>query len=75
MYKISTIQPSKPLAGRLIIGNFGKIWSLWAILFWPKPMPLTVMMRVSRDFKLPYKPYIQRRDGSAKGDWDDGMTI
>ena len=21
------------------------------------------------------KPYIQRRDGSAKGDWDVGMTI
>jgi len=26
-------------------------------------------------FKVKLKPYIQRRDGSAKGDWDVGITI
>ncbi len=26
-------------------------------------------------FKLKLKPYIQRSDGSAKGDWDVGITI
>jgi uncharacterized LabA/DUF88 family protein len=26
-------------------------------------------------FRLKLKPYIQRRDGSAKGDWDVGITI
>jgi len=26
-------------------------------------------------FELKLKPYIQRRDGSAKGDWDVGITI
>lgn len=26
-------------------------------------------------FKIKLKPYIQRRDGSAKGDWDVGITI
>lgn len=26
-------------------------------------------------FELKLKPYIQRRDGSAKGDWDVGITL
>ncbi len=26
-------------------------------------------------FKVKLKPYIQRQDGSAKGDWDVGITI
>jgi uncharacterized LabA/DUF88 family protein len=26
-------------------------------------------------FRVKLKPYIQRRDGSAKGDWDVGITI
>ena len=26
-------------------------------------------------FEVKLKPYIQRRDGSAKGDWDVGITI
>lgn len=26
-------------------------------------------------FKLKLKPFIQRRDGSAKGDWDVGITL
>jgi len=26
-------------------------------------------------FEIKLKPYIQRRDGSAKGDWDVGITI
>ncbi len=26
-------------------------------------------------FNIKLKPYIQRRDGSAKGDWDVGITI
>lgn len=26
-------------------------------------------------FELKLKPYIQRKDGSAKGDWDVGITI
>ena len=26
-------------------------------------------------FNVKLKPYIQRRDGSAKGDWDVGITI
>jgi len=26
-------------------------------------------------FEVKLKPYIQRRDGSAKGDWDVGLTI
>jgi uncharacterized LabA/DUF88 family protein len=26
-------------------------------------------------FQIKLKPYIQRRDGSAKGDWDVGITI
>ena len=26
-------------------------------------------------FKIKLKPYIQRSDGSSKGDWDVGMTI
>jgi len=26
-------------------------------------------------FKVKLKPYIQRSDGSAKGDWDVGITI
>ena len=26
-------------------------------------------------FKVKLKPYIQRKDGSAKGDWDVGITI
>lgn len=26
-------------------------------------------------FKIKLKPFIQRRDGSAKGDWDVGITI
>ena len=26
-------------------------------------------------FQVKLKPYIQRRDGSAKGDWDVGITI
>jgi uncharacterized LabA/DUF88 family protein len=26
-------------------------------------------------FKVKLKPYIQRRDGSAKGDWDVGITL
>jgi len=26
-------------------------------------------------FSIKLKPYIQRRDGSAKGDWDVGITI
>ncbi len=26
-------------------------------------------------FTVRLKPYIQRRDGSAKGDWDVGITI
>ena len=26
-------------------------------------------------FEVKLKPYIQRRDGSSKGDWDVGITI
>ncbi|MCV5233067.1 NYN domain-containing protein, partial [Escherichia coli] len=26
-------------------------------------------------FEVMLKPYIQRRDGSAKGDWDVGITL
>ena len=26
-------------------------------------------------FEVKLKPYIQRSDGSAKGDWDDGITL
>ena len=26
-------------------------------------------------FEIKLKPYIQRRDGSAKGDWDVGITL
>ena len=26
-------------------------------------------------FEVKLKPYIQRRDGSAKGDWDVGITL
>lgn len=26
-------------------------------------------------FKVKLKPFIQRKDGSAKGDWDVGITI
>ena len=26
-------------------------------------------------FNVKLKPYIQRKDGSAKGDWDVGITI
>ncbi|TNC91587.1 MAG: hypothetical protein CSH36_08895 [Thalassolituus sp.] len=33
--------------------------------------------RILKDigFHVRLKPYIQRRDGSAKGDWDVGITI
>ena len=32
-----------------------------------------ILRRIGFDIKL--KPYIQRSDGSAKGDWDVGLTI
>jgi len=40
----------------------------------PKQMQFQqILQRIGFEIKL--KPYIQRRDGSAKGDWDVGITI
>jgi len=40
----------------------------------PKQMRFQEILR-SIGFEVKLKPFIQRRDGSAKGDWDVGITL
>ena len=40
----------------------------------PKQMGFQQILR-DIGFEIKLKPYIQRRDGSAKGDWDVGITL
>lgn len=40
----------------------------------PKQMAFQDILR-SIGFEVKLKPYIQRKDGSAKGDWDVGITL
>ncbi|TXH78259.1 MAG: NYN domain-containing protein [Thiothrix sp.] len=39
-----------------------------------KPQPIQDILR-GHAFQVKLKPYIQRRDGSSKGDWDVGITL
>ena len=84
MCKTFITQPEKNSADHLTIVVSGMRPLQEETLFWPTPMRSNLRMKIKKKFQraLQYigfevklKPYIQRSDGSAKGDWDVGITV